>query len=201
MKKFFSGIIAAILLCSGTAVFADGVEYNSENNAVSVTNASSYKTVIITKNDDETDSGIVYVNQTGSGTFEESVNFLLKENPADGDYTVLLGGSVSGTPVTFSFSIATEIVVTETEAAASFIEESETAGNKNLAFGWEDVSADQVKTVILKLGEKYYGWEFPTTITGGDINIGVRITDVPESQLTGGAKAYLSSRLLDEIAK
>lgn len=201
MKKFFSCAIAAMLLCLGTAALADSATYNNENNSVSVTDASGYQTVIITKDGDSTDSGIVYINQTESGTFGESVNFLLKEDPADGIYTVRLGGATSGTPVTLSFSIATEIDVTDTEAAASFIEESETAGKKDLAFGWEGVSADQANTVILKLGDKYYGWEFPTTLTGGDVNIGVKITGVPEEQLTGETKAYISSRLLDDIAK
>ena len=200
MKKILSGAIAA-MLCFGTAALADSATYNNENNSVSVTDASNYQTVIITKDGDSTDSGIVYINQTESGTFGESVNFLLKENPADGNYTVRLGGATSGATVTLNFSIATEIVVTETESEASFIEESETAGKKDLAFGWEGVSAEQVNTVILKLGDKYYGWAFPTTLTGGEINVGVKIEGVPEEQLTEEFKAYISSRLLADIAK
>lgn len=81
-------LAAAAMLPCATA-FAGG--YDTAANRVSVD--ASKKTVIIARNTGTamTDDDIVCIAQSNYGVFD-AASFMLKENPAVGFYTIMLGG-------------------------------------------------------------------------------------------------------------
>ena len=89
MKKIAAFTMAIAVLSLSVTAFADVAATDSGKEAAvtTVTGAEEYSVVLITDCKDK----VVYANQADT-SFDGSVDFLLKENPAYGKYTVQLGG-------------------------------------------------------------------------------------------------------------
>ena len=198
-RSIFAITIAAMMCLGSSALAAEtGSEYNDGTNSVSVSGAKNYRTVIITKDDAEPGSGIVYINQATSGTFDESVNFLIKANPAEGDYTITLGGGENVENYTGHFTILAK-EPEDMEPAVKYVETNATDPlKKDLCFGWESVDGSKIQSIVLTINGTSVGYNFVEgdlpTVASGDINLGVRITGIDVD--TEGASAYLSSETL-----
>ena len=201
MKKKITGIMLAALLCSATSALADEATatYKDSNNSVSV-DASGYRAVIITN--DET-GDIVYVDQSDDESFSAAASFLIKADAGAGDYTVLLGGKDGSTqPVSYKFSI-TKAVTPEPEVYISSAVQSEEVNEtdpekKNISFGFEEVDASKIKSIVLTLNGKSYGHDFGTEFApGSQAVVGIKVTGIGVD--TTGASAYLSSKTIQEI--
>lgn len=116
MKKLT--VLAALILTvsAGTTAFAQ-TDYDPTNESVKNTDQINYKTVLITKGDEEekpTADNIVYMAQAAD-TFGAATDFLLKYNSADGTsvadgvYTIRLGGGSNGTTTTAQFAVGVGI--------------------------------------------------------------------------------------------
>lgn len=205
MNRSIFAITIAAMMCLGSSALAEETApvtpssaYSTDGNSVEVTGARNYRTVIITKDDAEPGSGIVYINQATSGTFDESVNFLIKANPAEGDYTITLGGGENVENYTGHFTILAK-EPEDMEPAVKYVETNATdPSKKDLCFGWESVDGSKIQSIVLTINGTSVGYNFVEgdlpTVASGDINLGVRITGIDVD--TEGASAYLSSETL-----
>lgn len=201
MKKLIVCMSIAAALLSGTvALAAENVSYDTEDYAVSGISGDTYKTVLITKDDVSGDESIVYVGQAASGSFDASTKFLIKENPADGWYTIALGGTGEAAVKSQFYIGEIQETSTEVEADKVFIEEGTETDQKKVSFGWEEIDGAYIKSIILTLDGKTLGHNFdendniPEIAIGSPVNFGVEITGVPGNTAT--ASARLSSEIL-----
>ena len=189
MKKTIALTALVVSLMAGTAAFA--ADYTAENNAVTGVDASGYATVLIIKEGSTDISDAVYVDQAQSeSTLSEAASFLLKANPADGIYTLKLGGGATETTKTSRFYIGMPITDNDDRCDVSFIE------NNSVSFGWEEAELDGYSTIILKLDDKVYGCDIGTHIEGS-ANIGVVISDIPSE--VKSVDAYLSKTEMSSL--
>lgn len=164
--------------------------YDAESYALTDVNATGLKTVLVVKVDSESDtkladSDIVYIDQNDSG-FNTATSFMLKAKPEPGLYRVYLGGD-SNDPTYGYFSIAAEEVKTEDKAAAAnnTIEKTAQNGKKiyDKGFTVEVEDGEEFNSIKLVQGETTVGvWslEGTTKISGGAVNYGIEIYDIPE---------------------
>ena len=197
MKRNITALLVAALMCIGTSALA--ADYDADNNAVSV-DASGYQTVIITKDGDTTDNGIVYVNQTDSGTFSAAASFLIKADPAEGNYTVTLGGKDGEGAKTYKFSIIKAVEPEPQDEKADDVYEQKNAdGSYDIGFGWHGVEMSGMKSVVLVLGDKAYAHELPTNFTDASAVVAVKITGITAGSFNTVNSAYLSSKSVEEL--
>lgn len=188
MKKIIALAALAVSLMSGTAALA--ADYTADNNAVTGVNASGYTTVLIIKDGSKDISDAVYVGQSATGsTLSEEASFLLKSDPADGIYTLKLGGENVETK-TSRFYIGMPITDNDDRCDVSFID------NGSVSFGWESAELDGYSTIILKLDDKVYGCELDGHIEGS-ANIGVVISDITAE--VKSVDAYLSKTEMSSL--
>ena len=188
MKKIIALVALAVSLMAGTAAFA--ADYTAENNAVTGVDASGYATVLIIKEGSTDISDAVYVDQAQSeSTLSEAASFLLKANPADGIYTLKLGGENVDRKAS-RFYIGMPITDNDDRCDVSFID------NGSVSFGWEEAELDGYSTIILKLDDKVYGCDISTHIEGS-ANIGVVISGIPSE--VKRVDAYLSKTEMSSL--
>ena len=182
MKKLTA--LAALLLAvsAGVTAFAQ-TEYDPNENSVKTNNQASYNTVLITKGDGNNiqDTDIVYANQADSG-FDAAKEFLLKNNPEKGVYTIRLGSS-AGTPVTSTFLVGVGIESYDTQLIYK-AKKLDSNGTYSWGFTTPEAGVNLSNGIILvKLGDKIMA--YPTNYgISGNVNVvfGVQIDEVPEGE-------------------
>lgn len=180
MKKIIACISLVFAMSAGvTALAAEDPSFvNDETkDAITVGDASAYKTVLIEK-----DTDILYVDQIDTGLSAAS-NFLIKApETEEGTYTVKMGGN-DGEPYSRTLVISNEVLPTVTPLAKTN-EKDNGNGTRDIACFAEGVAASAcnyaVITVTKEADSKTAYYEFTTTCSGdGDMNVAIRVTNVP----------------------
>lgn len=179
MKKaaIFLTTVLALTSCSA-AIAADTSVYDSTDYSVTVgDDISAYTTVLITN--DSTDD-IVYVCQAES-TFEASMDFLLKTNPAAGNYTVKLGRADMRSAKTMSFTVdAAEFTKTQTQMTKR-VSEDMGNGKYRMSFNLNAVNLSGYNVITVKIGNVLGGYDLSDVFPNmsGDVNLGLQINNIP----------------------
>lgn len=188
VKKYL--VICTVFLIAAMSTTAFAGTYDTEENNVNL-NGTGYKTVLITNNN--TDE-IVYVNQAAD-SFEASANFLLKENPTAGFYTLMLGGTDDILIEKFFIGSVDDATKEENgaiELTKKFDAVKETDGTYTLAFATESAEdLTGIRSIILKIDEKCLVKEMTTTVMGEAL-FGVKITGVSDTDIDKATSVYLS---------
>lgn len=151
MKKFAAGLIAATTLFMSVSVFAAETAaptswdaYKESNNSASFNIGNeSYTTVKITNSGNV----VVYIDESQNG-YTGAVNFMLKENSADGEYTALFGGS--GTNKTIKFNVGGFEIQGTTDKASLDTSNKMTVADE--AEEQESIAGQQEGTTLYKKG-------------------------------------------------
>ena len=185
MKKQVICMLAAAAMLPCATAFAGG--YDTGTNSVSVNDVSK-KTVIIARNTGVkmTTDDIVYIAQKNYGAFN-SASFMIKENPAVGFYTIMLGGDGNaasknvffiGSATKIEDNFADKIQLTELQNYEIESEDTSTVTKAYVSAG--TVTLDNIKSIVVKYGDKYACEEFGTvTSGGGDVNLAVKLEGIP----------------------
>ena len=172
------------MLSSSLSAFA--AEYNLIDNSVTGIDGDTYRTVVITKEDD---GSIVHIGQANSeAKYSSAVSFYLKNGLDDGYYIMKLGGKEDGSErdaVRFYIGSASEYG--DAQYAKAWIEDS------SAAFVWESIdNISDYRSVLFEVDDKVFGLD----LTGfenidGAVNLGVEITEIPDGTII--SNAYLST--------
>ena len=183
MKKLLICMLSTLTMLQCATAFAGG--YDAGDNKVSVDD-STKKTVIIARNTGVkmTDDDIVYVGQEDSGF--SGASFALKENPAVGFYTIILGGDGEKSAKTFFIGSAANLeenFANKIELKALSAIEAEDTQNQEVTKAYvsdNTVTLDNIKSIVVKYGNKYACEEFGTvTSGGGDVKLAVKLEGIP----------------------
>lgn len=226
MKKITAIIAAALLLqVNAFAAVPDGETdysdkyYAVENTLDIETDDDFASTVLIVKVDSSEDtafedSDIVFVDQSDS-TFSSASGFLIKENPEEGLYKVILG-SESGSAVVSYFEIGTAIKTTDVAMTGSdVVKYTDSEGNEVYKKGFlVTVKADDFTSyqgLKLVYDQVIGAWslentpDFDNTSTvttgGADIVLGVQINNIPNKETADGLLIYLSDDTVEEVTE
>lgn len=188
MKKIAAFVMAITVLSISVTAFADAAATDAgrDEATTTVTGASDYSTVFITDSSDN----IVYVNQADS-SFSASTDFLLKENPDYGKYTVKLGNASGETTSTY-FYVGIDAPKQGDVTMKRLQNEEQNADKSGYNIGYyTEVEADDVsKYNSLKVGfadHPTYGgvdldgdaWDKTHYSGSGDLYIIFQLNDVP----------------------
>lgn len=179
MKKIIACISLVCAMSAGVTAMAATEATPSGKDSVSVTDASDYKTVLITEKDDT--SKIVYVDQNDSGFTGTAANFLIKADAEYGEYTIKMGGATE----LFTKNITLAPTAADTTSIGEPVATSTQADKTTYAYkydkalpGYSKIMVTATRTSDSKTGSAYI--DIPT-ISGGAITIlGVKVTDVPD---------------------
>lgn len=189
MKKLISMVVAAMML---TISAHAATTYDVENKSVTTDDMSTYKTVLISKGEAAPTKSdeIVYVNQADTdSTFAAGTEFLLKENVAEGLYTVRFGGNSTASSTFYVGLAESEGDVSMT--AVGGIEEV-TGG---YGIGYTITAPGAYKSLLIKTGDTIIGCALNTVITtDGDVTYGVQINAETAAELEAINAVYLSTR-------
>ena len=190
MKKLVSMMVAAMML---TISAHAATTYDVNNESVTTDDMSTYKTVLISKGEavPTTSDDIVYVNQAeANSTFTAGTGFLLKENVADGLYTVRFGGASTASS-TFYVGLADTTGDIAMKAVGGI--EEVTGG---YGIGYTITASGTYKSLLIKKADNtIVGCELNTTITtDGDVTYGVQINAETATELEAIREVYLSTR-------
>ncbi len=191
MKKLISVIVVSMMLSISAQA---ATTYDVDNKSVSTDN-SGYKTILISKgeaapaNADE----IVYVNQADvDSTFAAGTEFLLKENIAEGSYTVRFGGA-STASTTFYVGLAKAVGDIAMTAVDGGIQEV-TGG---YGVGYTITAPGTYNSLLIKTKDTIVGCGLETVITtDGDVTYGVQINAETKAELESIEAVYLSARII-----
>ena len=188
MKKLAAFAMAITVLSLSVTALADVAATDSGKTVAetTVTGAGDYSTVLIT----DSSGNPVYINQDSS-KFKASVDFLLKENPNYGKYTVRLGGE-NVTPTSTYFYVGVDAPKQGDVAMKRLQNEEQNADKSGYNIGYyTEVEADDVsKYNSLKVGfadHPTYGgvdldgdaWDKTHYSGSGDLYIIFQLNDVP----------------------
>ena len=189
MKKVISMTVAAMML---TISAHAATTYDVNNESVTTDDMNTYKTVLISKGEavPTASDEIVYVNQAdANSTFAAGTEFLLKENVADGLYTVRFGGDSTASS-TFYVGLAES---TGDIAMTAVGEIEKVTGGYGI--GYTITASGTYKSLLIKTGESIVGCALNTTITtDGDVAYGVQINAETAEELEAISAVYLSTR-------
>lgn len=195
MKKNLICMLAAVAMLPGATVFATG-SYDASANKVTIDNKDK-KTVMIVRNTGATmkHDDVVYLGQANSGFSDTSAIFALKENPAVGFYTIMLGGD-SNAAETSTFFIGTEKDFAdriELEELEGYVVESEDGKTVTKAYVSQSaIPLQQAKSIVVKDNTKSACTEFGTVTSGsGDVMLAVKLVGIPKD--TTGVQVWISS--------
>ena len=183
MKKLLICMLSALAMLQCATAFAGN--YDSTNNQV-IVNESAKKTVIIARNTGAvmTDDDIVYVGQADGGF--SGASFLIKEQPQVGFYTIILGGDGEKSEKTFFIGSAANLeenFANKIELKALSAIEAEDTQNQEVTKAYvsdNTVTLDNIKSIVVKYGNKYACEEFGTvTSGGGDVKLAVKLEGIP----------------------
>lgn len=186
MKKIIACISLVFAMSAGVTALAADATYTKDTNDVAI-DATGYTTVLI---EDAADN-IWYVDQNDSG-LGSTAKFLMKADPADGTYTVTLGGSSTAAATTSTFTITSRQPIVK---AVEVMGKEYAADGATYSIGCKATAtleecAYVVVTAVKDSATKVAYYE--TNFTGeGEVNIGVKITDVPSDvNVTVGLSDY-----------
>jgi hypothetical protein len=195
MKKLLFCIIAAAFLTTASA-YANGIEYNSENDSVTYTNtnATDKKNVVIYNSDDDniTSDDIIYINQSGTSTFSETTTFLTKQNPKEGKYTIKMSDD-NGTIVSSEFYVGMNAAANDIKMMRRIRPEEQS--DTYVRYACIIPNATNIQTVIAKMTDgTYYGFKLNTTWSvGANTVLGVQFEGSDINSITD---VWLSERAL-----
>ncbi|MGN1092839.1 MAG: hypothetical protein ACI4RS_04220 [Monoglobaceae bacterium] len=196
MKKLLFCMVLSIMMLSVLPAYAETTTYTPDENGgwVSSDVAKGKRTVLI-KND-ETDT-IVYVNQAETA-FTAATQFLIKkETPADGMYTILLGGD-DGQNVTSTFYIGMNYDSGDIKMVKRINPEDQI--ENGVRYACSVSGAKEFKTVIIKMGGEYYGFNAPNgwSVSGTSTSFGVEIKSDNDDDVNQITDVWLSERVLNK---
>lgn len=196
MKKLVAAMSLIMALSAGVTAFAADVTYESTDNQVTSDLAANYQTVLVTKAVAEgtelTAEDIVYMDQASSGSaFNAETQFLLKADPAPGEYVISFGGGNEETSKTFYIGVGFAGDVKMTQAGDA----EEVNGAYNIGYK-AVVPIGVYKSVLVETAEKIIlGTALPTEMTGtGDVELAVQINGV--ENVHDISAVYLSTRAI-----
>lgn len=140
----------------------------------------------------------MYVAQTDT-VFGASVDFLIKQAPAEGLYTIMLGGDNNVVSETFYIGVndAGYAGDAKMDRLATGGESTNADGTKNYGYTKTVSNKTDFNSVIIKSGDKYMGIAISTLTSGdGDTVMGIQINNVPESETIDGV--WLSTRTITD---
>lgn len=198
MKKVLICMLSALTMLQCATAFAG--EYDRVDNNV-IVDESTNKTVIIARNTGltMTDDDIVYVGQEDEGFFGASAIFELKESPAVGFYTIMLGGD-NQEATTRTFFIGTEEYLEDNfadriklEELEGYAIESEDGTTVTKAYvSQSTIPLQQAKSIVVKYGTQSVCTEFGTVTSGsGDVMLAVKLVGIPKD--TTDVQVWISS--------
>ena len=180
-------MLAAAAMLPGATVFAAG-NYDVSDNKVTIDNTNK-KTVMIVRNTGAPmqPADVVYLGQAHSDFFGTSAIFALKENPAVGFYTIMLGGDSNaaekstffiGTAKNLEDNFANKIKLEELKG---YVVESEDGTTVTKAYVSQSaISLQQAKSIVVKYGTQSACTEFGTVTSGsGDVMLAVKLVGIP----------------------
>ncbi len=224
MKKtmIFTAVLTALMLQPvAYADVPDGVTDYSDNyyaieNTLDVDTADDSATIVLILKVDSTDdtefedSDIVYVNQDDS-TFSSMSGFMIKNNPEEGLYKVILDDEIS------YFEIGTIIKTTDIPAVGNdIVEYSDSNGNTVYKKGFlATVSADDylnctsIKLVddqvvgAWSLADNEADYDTGKTVTSGsaEIILGIQINNIPYKVIAENLEIYLSDDGVEAVSE
>lgn len=183
MKKQLICMLAAAAMLPGATVFAAG-SYDESANTVTI-NDSTKKTVMIARNTGTTmkTADIVYVGQENNGF--SGASFMIKENPAVGFYTIMMGGDGDVTKSTF-FIGSTAGFKDQIKLTALPDYEVKDGNTVTKAYVSADsVTLDNAKSVVVtyknEFGNDTSVCEELGTVTsgGGNVRLAVKLEGIP----------------------
>lgn len=183
MKKQLICMLAAAAMLPGATVFAAG-SYDKDNK-VTIDNTDK-KTVMIVRNTGAKmkPDDVVYLGQANSGFSGTSAIFALKENPAVGFYTIMLGGDgdVAAEKSTFFIGTAEDFDdKTELQELEGYVVESEDGKTVTKAYVSQSaIPLQQAKSIVVKDNTKSACTEFGTVTSGdGNVMLAVKLVGIP----------------------
>lgn len=193
MKKVLICMAAAATVLSGvTAMASDG--YSPTENSVTVTDAAGSKAVLIAKNTGSsmTAEDIVYVGQDVSAT-----EFFLKESPAPGVYTIVLGNASGETRrANFVIGDASEVFTSVAELEVldgTTVDDGETMTKAYVSKA--TIPLSDIKTIVVECDGKsvYNSINASTELSGegGATMVGVKLSGIPKT--SSAVSVYISS--------
>lgn len=180
MKKIIACISLVCAMSAGVTAMAATTATpsgNSSDNSVTVSDATAYKTVLITEKGNA--DNIVYVDQNDSG-FGTSTNFLLKNDAGYGEYTVKMGGDES---TSFDFTIAPAAEnVAATAEGIKLVSKATDKDDYGFKFDNQNMSGIKYLQFTAKKGAetKTSLVTLDSTFTGeSTVDLAVKVTGVP----------------------
>lgn len=185
MKKIIACISLVCAMSAGVTAMAATTATQSGKDSVSVTDASTYKTVLITEKDN--DKNIVYVDQNDSGFASEAANFLIKADAEYGEYTIKMGGASELFSKNITLAPTAENTTTMGEPVATSKTTIDGENKTTYAYkidentslsGYSKIMIKATKTSDNKEGSVYV--DMPTVSGEAYTTLGVKVTDVPD---------------------
>lgn len=177
MKKIIACISLVFAMSAGVTALAADATYTKDTNDVAI-DATGYTTVLI---EDAADN-IWYVDQNDSG-LGSTAKFLMKADPADGTYTVKMGGSKTGAAMSETeFVVSSEPEVEAKTVEMTLTNQMEKDGSYDLGWFAELAVKDCGYIAITANGTetKTVYFNSPFAATGeGDALVAVKIQGVP----------------------
>ena len=189
MKKAVILLAMSIVITVGTVAFADytAAVGNDKNVTVEWDNGATYSTVLITKNDES--KSVAYLNQF-TDAFSSSIDFMLKDDATDGEYTIKMGNA-SGAVKLIAFTLTSTIDnPTEGVEMTKLGSEVSSAGYQNYAFAVPAVKLGQYNAIKIVISEgdktKTGGFKLSDVLETqindeAEVNFGLQINNVPDS--------------------
>ena len=175
MKKIIACISLVFAMSAGVTALAADATYSDADNSASI-DATGYTTVLI---EDAADN-IWYVDQNDSG-LGSTAKFLMKADPADGTYTVTLGGSSTAAATTSTFTITSRQPIVK---AVEVMGKEYAADGESYSIGCKaEATADECAYVVItavKGGVTKTVYKESGFSGEGDINLAIKITEIPE---------------------
>ena len=201
MKKILACMSLVFALSAGATALAAELDtsqvYDSSENSLKVglSGATEMNTILITKDNDTSDDGIVFVDQNDD-TFRSVTSFLLKgESLKPGTYTVKMNTKGGGEPTVNTFTISDEPPKEIGISAEAFTyAKKDLQGNPVYDTGFivknEDLSnINYVAVTNPANGKTLY---FKISNTQGRATVAIRINNIPEGKT-------VSVKLVDAI--
>lgn len=201
MRKLLLSFLAlAAVISASTAALASS-EYDTANNKITV-DGTGYNTAIVAKNTGQamTAADVVYIGESKDG-FGTAAEFLFKENPAYGFYTIMLGSS-DGTTKSAKFFIGETTLftssITKSLESLDGYEVNNGDGTYKKAYVAKDVDLAAAKSVVIEYGGKTMCQDISTSFGGGTANIAIELTDVPEEYVNDVTVSISSYEIVDD---
>ncbi len=186
------------MLPSYAATYTPNVDVDGNGKVVS-SKAEGKKTVLITKGT-ETDAAdannIVYINEADT-TFQAATDFLINKTADDGLYTIILSGNEESL-VKDTFYIGMNYDSGDIKMVKRINPEDQI--ENGVRYACSVSGAKEFKTVIIKMGGEYYGFNAPNgwSVSGTSTSFGVEIKSDNDDDVNQITDVWLSERVLNK---